>query len=206
VVTIPHRRHAFCQVVIQHAICLYLSSMLATAMLGIPWRSDFRRSHRRAAAYLTGLLYGAQRPTLLNGQQVGAVGRFAARPYYATDRQSRTQLVPERLAAVHPAAPTRRRKQAEFGWHGANRSALRDARSPGSSHLVRAYSKVFKHPSAARGSSAGAAEAHRHCVKEYRECFSIRAKSYCRSRLHRSGSCIGRLCMSELVRHLPAGG
>ena len=38
-----------------------------------------------AAAYLTGPLYGAQRPTLLNGQQIGAVGRFAARPYYDKD-------------------------------------------------------------------------------------------------------------------------
>jgi phosphate-selective porin OprO/OprP len=38
-----------------------------------------------ASAYLTGPLYGAQRPTLLNGEQVGAVGRFAARPYYDKD-------------------------------------------------------------------------------------------------------------------------
>src|SRR6266404_1409843 len=38
-----------------------------------------------ASAYLTGPLYGAQRPTLLNGEQVGVVGRFAARPYYDKD-------------------------------------------------------------------------------------------------------------------------
>jgi phosphate-selective porin OprO and OprP len=38
-----------------------------------------------ASAYLTGPLFGAQRPTLLNGEQVGAVGRFAARPYYDKD-------------------------------------------------------------------------------------------------------------------------
>jgi phosphate-selective porin OprO/OprP len=38
-----------------------------------------------ASAYLTGPLYGAQRPTLLNGEQVGAVGRFAARPYRDKD-------------------------------------------------------------------------------------------------------------------------
>jgi phosphate-selective porin OprO/OprP len=38
-----------------------------------------------ASAYLTGPLYGAQRPTLLNGEQVGAVGRFAARPYHDKD-------------------------------------------------------------------------------------------------------------------------
>jgi phosphate-selective porin OprO/OprP len=38
-----------------------------------------------ASAYLTGPLYGAQRPTLLNGEQLGAVGRFAARPYYDKD-------------------------------------------------------------------------------------------------------------------------
>jgi phosphate-selective porin OprO/OprP len=38
-----------------------------------------------ASAYLTGPLYGAQRPTLLNGEQVGAVGRLAARPYHDKD-------------------------------------------------------------------------------------------------------------------------
>jgi phosphate-selective porin OprO/OprP len=38
-----------------------------------------------ASAYLTGPLYGSQRPTLLNGEQVGAAGRFAARPYYDKD-------------------------------------------------------------------------------------------------------------------------
>jgi phosphate-selective porin OprO/OprP len=38
-----------------------------------------------ASAYLTGPLFGAQRPTLLNGEQVGAVGRFATRPYYDKD-------------------------------------------------------------------------------------------------------------------------
>jgi phosphate-selective porin OprO/OprP len=38
-----------------------------------------------ASAYLTGPLFGAQRPTLLNGEQVGAVGRFAARPYHDKD-------------------------------------------------------------------------------------------------------------------------
>jgi phosphate-selective porin OprO and OprP len=35
-----------------------------------------------ASAYLTGPLFGAQRPTLLNGEQVGLVGRLAARPYH----------------------------------------------------------------------------------------------------------------------------
>src|SRR6266446_4004619 len=38
-----------------------------------------------ASASLTGRLFGAQRPTLLNGEQVGAVGRFAARPYRDKD-------------------------------------------------------------------------------------------------------------------------
>jgi phosphate-selective porin OprO/OprP len=38
-----------------------------------------------ASAYLTGPLFGAQRPTLLNGEQVGFVGRLAARPYYDED-------------------------------------------------------------------------------------------------------------------------
>jgi phosphate-selective porin OprO/OprP len=38
-----------------------------------------------ASAYLTGPLFGAQRPTLLNGEQVGAIGRFATRPYHDED-------------------------------------------------------------------------------------------------------------------------
>jgi phosphate-selective porin OprO/OprP len=38
-----------------------------------------------ASAYLTGPLFGAQRPALLNGEQVGAIGRFATRPYHDED-------------------------------------------------------------------------------------------------------------------------
>jgi phosphate-selective porin OprO and OprP len=38
-----------------------------------------------ASAYLTGPLFGAQRPTLLNGEQVGLVGRLATRPYHDED-------------------------------------------------------------------------------------------------------------------------
>jgi phosphate-selective porin OprO/OprP len=38
-----------------------------------------------ASTYLTGPLFGAQRPTLLNGEQVGAIGRFATRPYHDED-------------------------------------------------------------------------------------------------------------------------
>src|SRR5260370_16338777 len=38
-----------------------------------------------ASAYLTGPLFGAQRPTLLNGQQLGAIGRFAPLPYHDKD-------------------------------------------------------------------------------------------------------------------------
>jgi phosphate-selective porin OprO/OprP len=38
-----------------------------------------------ASAYLTGPLFGAQNPTLLNGEQVGFIGRLAARPYYDED-------------------------------------------------------------------------------------------------------------------------
>jgi phosphate-selective porin OprO and OprP len=38
-----------------------------------------------ASAYLTGPVFGAQRPTLLNGEQVGIVGRLAARPYHDQD-------------------------------------------------------------------------------------------------------------------------
>jgi phosphate-selective porin OprO/OprP len=38
-----------------------------------------------ASAYLTGPLFGAQTNTLLNGEQVGFIGRLAARPYYDED-------------------------------------------------------------------------------------------------------------------------
>jgi phosphate-selective porin OprO/OprP len=37
------------------------------------------------AGYLTGATYGAQNPTLLNGEQFGLVGRLAGRPYYDED-------------------------------------------------------------------------------------------------------------------------
>jgi phosphate-selective porin OprO/OprP len=38
-----------------------------------------------ASAYLTGATYGAQTPTLLNGEQLAFVGRIAGRPYYDQD-------------------------------------------------------------------------------------------------------------------------
>ena len=38
-----------------------------------------------ASAYLTGAAYGAQNPNLLNGEQLGFVGRLAGRPYYDQD-------------------------------------------------------------------------------------------------------------------------
>src|SRR5271167_4675634 len=38
-----------------------------------------------ASAYLTGPLFGAQTPDLLNGEQVGFIGRLAARPYHDDD-------------------------------------------------------------------------------------------------------------------------
>jgi phosphate-selective porin OprO and OprP len=38
-----------------------------------------------ASAYLTGPLFGAQNSTLLNGEQVGFIGRLAARPYHDED-------------------------------------------------------------------------------------------------------------------------
>ena len=38
-----------------------------------------------ASAYLTGPLFGAQNPTLLNGEQVGFIGRLATRPYHDED-------------------------------------------------------------------------------------------------------------------------
>jgi phosphate-selective porin OprO/OprP len=38
-----------------------------------------------ASAYLTGPVFGAQQPTLLNGEQLGFVGRLAVRPYHDDD-------------------------------------------------------------------------------------------------------------------------
>jgi phosphate-selective porin OprO/OprP len=38
-----------------------------------------------ASAYLTGSRFGAQQPTLLNGEQLGLVGRLAMRPYHDDD-------------------------------------------------------------------------------------------------------------------------
>jgi len=38
-----------------------------------------------ASAYLTGPRFGAQQPTLLNGEQLGLVGRLAVRPYHDDD-------------------------------------------------------------------------------------------------------------------------
>jgi phosphate-selective porin OprO and OprP len=45
-----------------------------------------------ASAYLTGPLFGAQRPTLLNGEQVGLIGRFATRPYHDEDWNFHTEF------------------------------------------------------------------------------------------------------------------
>jgi len=38
-----------------------------------------------ASAYLTSPLFGAQNPNLLNGEQMGFIGRLAARPYHDED-------------------------------------------------------------------------------------------------------------------------
>jgi phosphate-selective porin OprO/OprP len=59
----------------------------------------------------------------------------------AAGRQSRAQLVPERLAALHSAIPTYQCKQAELRRHSPNWPALRDARSPGAGRLVIANSR-----------------------------------------------------------------
>src|SRR6266404_3951806 len=53
-----------------------------------------------ASAYLTGPLYGAQRPTLLNGEQVGVVGRLATRPYHDEDWSFHTEFSGQ--MAFHP--------------------------------------------------------------------------------------------------------
>jgi len=38
-----------------------------------------------ASAYLTGPVFGAQKDTLLNGEQLAFIGRLAARPYHGED-------------------------------------------------------------------------------------------------------------------------
>ncbi len=53
-----------------------------------------------ASAYLTGPLFGAQRPTLLNGEQVGVIGRLATRPYHDEDWSFHTEFSGQ--MAFHP--------------------------------------------------------------------------------------------------------
>src|ERR1700730_2187676 len=53
-----------------------------------------------ASAYLTGPLFGAQRPSLLNGEQVGLVGRLATRPYHDEDWNIHTEFSGQ--MAFHP--------------------------------------------------------------------------------------------------------
>jgi phosphate-selective porin OprO and OprP len=51
------------------------------ASAGFKWSTD----RYFFASYLTGAVYGSQNPNLLNGQQLGFVGRVAGRPYYDKD-------------------------------------------------------------------------------------------------------------------------
>jgi phosphate-selective porin OprO and OprP len=53
-----------------------------------------------ASAYLTGPLFGAQRPTLLNGEQVGLIGRLATRPFHDEDWNFHTEFSGQ--LAFHP--------------------------------------------------------------------------------------------------------
>jgi phosphate-selective porin OprO/OprP len=53
-----------------------------------------------ASGYLTGPLFGAQTPTLLNGEQVGLVGRLATRPYHDEDWDFHTEFSGQ--VAFHP--------------------------------------------------------------------------------------------------------
>jgi phosphate-selective porin OprO and OprP len=53
-----------------------------------------------ASAYLTGPLFGAQRPNLLNGEQVGVIGRLATRPYHDEDWNLHTEFSGQ--IAFHP--------------------------------------------------------------------------------------------------------
>ena len=83
----------------------------------------------------------------LNSNVVPGVPQSVTGGIYGGRQQiasSRAQLVPERLAAVHAAVPTRGRKQAEFGGHSPNRSALRDTRGQGAGHLVKLLCHWFR--------------------------------------------------------------
>ncbi len=53
-----------------------------------------------ASAYLTGPLFGAQRPTPLNGEQVGLIGRLAARPFHDEDWNFHAEFSGQ--MALHP--------------------------------------------------------------------------------------------------------
>src|ERR1700731_2898900 len=53
-----------------------------------------------ASAYVTGPLFGAQRTTLLNGEQVGLIGRLATRPYHDEDWNLHTEFSGQ--MAFHP--------------------------------------------------------------------------------------------------------
>jgi phosphate-selective porin OprO/OprP len=53
-----------------------------------------------ASAYLTGPLFGAQRPTLFNGEQVGVIGRLATRLYHDEDWSFHTEFSGQ--MAFHP--------------------------------------------------------------------------------------------------------
>ena len=53
-----------------------------------------------ASAYVTGPLFGAQRTTLLNGEQVGLIGRLAARPYHDEDWNFHAEF--DGQMALHP--------------------------------------------------------------------------------------------------------
>jgi phosphate-selective porin OprO/OprP len=68
-----------------------------------------------AAAYLTGPLFGAQSPTLRNGEQVGLVGRLAARPYHDEDWNFHTEFSGQ--MAFHPNVDA-------SGTPGVNRTTL----------------------------------------------------------------------------------
>ncbi len=58
-----------------------LAAADARASAGAKWSTD----QLFGSAYLTGATYGAQSSSLLNGEQLGFVGRLAGRPYYDKD-------------------------------------------------------------------------------------------------------------------------
>ena len=116
------------------------SPTISPGLPGLGPRSIIRSASRMAASVLgrlrlaTALSVSTAR-SFPACRKVPPVGFTAP----AADRRPLAQLVPERLAAVHAAIPTRGHKQAELGGHDPNWPALRDTRGEGPGRLVRPH-------------------------------------------------------------------